>query len=216
MKKAAPPSVMREEEIRALLDRYACPVPFHQVRTRFLGNIAAPGMTVSPMQVVQGLWGGELPEFESLDAANELIGALVMGLWNQLTRHQQRSAPFRLLRPVIGPTREGLATLGLMRRQELDGFIEGLFGVAEEAEFPERAHQALGSLGEMRALFTGVADVAADVTKPGSEADVQSTMRLVRDMTKIAEHEIHALVLACARSRRQMLAGFPAKKPTLH
>jgi hypothetical protein len=49
-------------------------------------------------------------------------GALIMGLWNQLTRHQKRSAPFRLTRPDVAATREGLATLALIRRQELDGF----------------------------------------------------------------------------------------------
>ena len=40
--------------------------------------------------------GGELPVFGSIDAANELIGATIMGLWNRLTRHQDRNAPFRL------------------------------------------------------------------------------------------------------------------------
>jgi hypothetical protein len=37
--------------------------------------------------------------FNSVDAANKLIGALIMGLWNRLTRHQERRAPFRLVRP---------------------------------------------------------------------------------------------------------------------
>ena len=50
---------------------------------------------------------------------------LVMGLWNRLTRHQDRSSPFRLMRIDSAPTREGLAALALMRRQELEGFIEG-------------------------------------------------------------------------------------------
>jgi len=35
-------------------------------------------MGASPMKEVETLWGGELPEFESIEAANELIGALVM------------------------------------------------------------------------------------------------------------------------------------------
>jgi hypothetical protein len=38
------PSTATDEEVRALLVRYRCPVPFHVVRTRFLGNIASPGM----------------------------------------------------------------------------------------------------------------------------------------------------------------------------
>jgi hypothetical protein len=127
-----------EEEVRALLERYRCPVPFHEVRTRFLGNVATPLMSASPIKMVEGLWSGKLPEFSSIDEANELIGALIMGLWNQLTRHQKRSAPFRLTRPDVAATREGLATLTLIRRQELDGFVEGLFGAEKTLDLPER------------------------------------------------------------------------------
>ena len=147
------PSPASDEQVRALLERYKCPVPFHEVRTRFLGNIASPVMSASPIKVVQDLWGGELPPFDTIDEANELIGALVMGLWNRLTRHQDRASPFRLLRIDTAPTREGLAALALMRRQELDGFIEGLFGREEVVDLPERAHRGLDELGQMRALF---------------------------------------------------------------
>jgi hypothetical protein len=92
-------------------------VPFHEVRTRFLGNVATPAMSASPIKMVEGLWGGELPVFDTIDATNELIGALVMGLWNRLTRHQERNAPFRLTRLDIAATWEGLATLALIRRE---------------------------------------------------------------------------------------------------
>ena len=34
-----------EQAVRDLLERYACPVPLHVVRTRFLGSIATPVMT---------------------------------------------------------------------------------------------------------------------------------------------------------------------------
>lgn len=216
MKKPPPPTSTSEEQVRTLLVRYACPVPFHEVRTRFLGSIASPGVDISPMKLVQELWGGELPEFESLDAANELIGALVMGLWNGLSRHQERSAPFRLLRHAIEPTREELAALGLMRMQELDGFFHGLFGADEEAEVPERASRGLDSLSKMRTMFALVVDAAGDKTKPGTIKNMETTLRLLRAITKNAEHEIHAIVLACERSRRQMLAGFMVKKPTIH
>jgi hypothetical protein len=101
MAKRAAPVIATDEEVRILLERYRCPVPFHEVRTRFLGNIATPAVGVSPIKIVEGLWGGELPEFNSIDAANELIGALIMGLWNRLTRHQERNAPFRLVRPDV-------------------------------------------------------------------------------------------------------------------
>lgn len=216
MKKPLAPTPASDKQVRALLERFACPVPFHEVRTRFLGNIAAPSMSASPMKVVGGLWGGELPEFETIDDANELIRALIAGLWNRLTRHQDRSAPFRLTRAEVGATREGLAALALVRRQELDGFIEGLFGKEEIVDFPERAHSGLERLAQMRALFATVVDVATDLSKPGSIRDMEMTLRHVREMIKNAEHEMHTIVLACKRARKQMLADFPATKPTMH
>jgi hypothetical protein len=80
MTKHTNPIPASDEQVRTLLERYKCPVPFHEVRTRFLGNIATPVVSASPLKVVEDLWGGELPAFDSIDAANELIGALVMGL----------------------------------------------------------------------------------------------------------------------------------------
>jgi hypothetical protein len=168
------------------------------------------------METLAALWGGELPAFDTLDAANELIGVLVMGLWNRLSRHQERSAPFRLTRIEVPVTREGLTALALMRREELDGFIDGLFGVHESLDFPERAHKALGVLAEIRAMLEGVREVAADPTKPASSADIAGTLRHLREFTRIAEHEMHELVLSCTRARRQMLRTMPVAKPVLH
>jgi hypothetical protein len=55
MAKPAVPPTATDDEVRALLVRYRRPMPFHEVRTRFLGNIASPGMRVSPIKVVEGL-----------------------------------------------------------------------------------------------------------------------------------------------------------------
>ena len=210
------PITASDEQVRALLVRYACPVPFHEVRTRCLGNIASPGIGVSPIKMIASLWGGKLPEFDTKDAVNELIGALFMGLWNRLTKHQDRNAPFRMTRSSIAPTREGLATLALMRRQELDGFVEGLFGQEEVVDVPERALRGLDNLADMRALFAATADFATDETKPAPLKEMETTLRLLREMTKNAEHEMHASVLSCKRARKLMLAGIPTQKPTIH
>jgi hypothetical protein len=104
----------------------------------------------------------------------------------------------------------------MLRRQELEGFVEGLFGKEEALDFPERAHRGLGMLSEMWALFEGTEAVARDETKPGTVRDMEKTLRLLRQMTKDAEHEIHAILLPCKRARRQMIASLPAQKPTLH
>ena len=42
-----------DRSVRALLARYACPIPFHAVRTRFLGNIATPKLDASPVQTIK-------------------------------------------------------------------------------------------------------------------------------------------------------------------
>jgi hypothetical protein len=210
------PSPASDEQVRALVECYKCPVPFHEVRTRFLGNIASPVMSASPIKVVQDLWGGELPPFDTIDHANELIGALVMGFWNRLTRYQDRNSSFRLLRIDTAPTRGGLATLALMRRQELDGFVAGLFGRNDAIDLPEQAGRSLNELAEMRAAFVAVFDVVSDETKSATDRDMETTVRHTREMTKSAEHEMHAIVMACARARKQMLAGVATRKPTVH
>ena len=51
-----------------------------------------------------------IPGLGHIYKGHKLIGALIMGLWNPLTRHQERSAPFRLVRPDVTATRAGLAT----------------------------------------------------------------------------------------------------------
>jgi len=184
MAKLRPPPTATDEDVRALLARYRCPVPFHEVRTRFLGNVASPAMSSSPIKMVEDLWGGELPAFDSMDAANELISALVMGLWNRLTRHQDRDSPFRLTRIETAPTREALAALALMRVQEIEGFVHGLFGREEEIDLPERAHRALDDLGKMRALFGAVQKVASGVVKDATLDNMEVTLRHMREMTK--------------------------------
>jgi hypothetical protein len=216
MAKHTNPAPATDEQVRALLERYKCPVPFHEVHTRFLGNVATPVMSASPIKTVKDLWGGELPAFDSIDAANDLIGALIMGLWNRLTRHQDRNAPFRLMRVEIAPTRQGLAALALMRGQELDGFVDGLFGGEEAVDLPERAHRGAENLGEMRALVSAVLHVATDETKAAADTDIETTLRHMREITKNAEHEMHAIILSCKRARRQTLAALPLKKPSLH
>jgi hypothetical protein len=214
-KKPTPPTAS-DDQVRALLQRYRCPVPFHAVRTRFLGNIASLDMQPSAIKTVEALWGGELPAFNTIDAANELIGALVMGLWNRLTRHQERSAPFRLTRIEIPTTREGMGKLALLRQEELDGFVEGLFGDQESLDLPERAHRALGTLAEIRAMLEASRELADDLTKPAAPADIAVTLGHFRELTRIAEHEMHEAVLSCTRARRQMMQALPATKPILH
>lgn len=191
-------------------------MPFHAVRTRLLGNIASPSISVSPLDTVKALWGGELPEFDSLDALNAFLAALIMGLWNRLARHQERSVPFRLTRVDPMPTRANVAYIALIRREELEGFVEGLFGKAESLDLPERAHRALELLSEVRVFWEAMRDLAADPTKPAVRDELAKAVAHARELTRIGEHEIHEAVLSCTRARRQMLQLMSVTKPTVH
>jgi hypothetical protein len=179
LKKPSIPPV-NEKQVKSLLKKYDCPVPYHEVRTRFLGNIATPAMTASPMHIVKGLWGGEMPEFESLEAVNDLIGALVNGLWNSLTRHQKRTEPFRLVRVPTEATRAGLTSYILMRRQEIDGFVEGLFNGQDDIQLPEKATASLDIIAQLRAMLVGAHTLVADESKPGSDAEFARTLKNIR------------------------------------
>jgi hypothetical protein len=130
-----PVKAVSDVEVRVLLDRFRCPVPFHAVRTRFLGDIASPVMSAWPLDAVKALWGGELPEFDSLDAVNELLRILVMGLWNRLSRHQERSAPFRLVRIEIPETGEGLAHIASSAERSWTGLSRGCSEKSKASNF---------------------------------------------------------------------------------
>jgi hypothetical protein len=60
------PPPASDEQVRALLERYKCTVPFHEARARFLGNIARPAGLASRIRVVEELWGGQLRRGETV------------------------------------------------------------------------------------------------------------------------------------------------------
>lgn len=213
MKKAS--SAPSNKAARAMLEKHGCPVPFHEVRTRFLGNIATPALAASPLQIIKGLWSGELPVFDGIDELNELLNALVHGLWNDLTRHQKRSQPFRLTRVPMEPTAANLAQYGLIRREELDGFIEGLFNGEEAIDLPERAHEAIGHLAELRAMMAGICELVSR-DPDADDRTLGATFKNLHELTRIMETEIHEAVLSCTRARRQMIKGILTEKPTVH
>jgi hypothetical protein len=130
-------------------------------------------MAASPMDTVASLWGGELPVFDSLDSAKELLRVLVMGFWNQLARHQERNALFPLLRIDIPATREGLARRALIRRHEVVGFIQGLFGKEQGLALPQRARYALEAMAEAGGLY----EFASNPAKPVSADDIAQLHR---------------------------------------
>ncbi len=211
-----PRNARNEQRARSLLKEYKCPVPYHEVRTRFLGNIASPSVVASPVQTVKNLWGGSLPAVENLEALNDLFDVLINDLWNSLTRHQKRSEPFRLVRTMPEPSRAGLAAYAMLRQQEIDGFVEGLFNGLDEIDLPERAEAALDIVRQMRAMLTGLHALALDETKTHSDKEFAAALKQVEDLTPIIEREINEIVLACTRVRRQMLKNQAFPGPSFH
>jgi hypothetical protein len=214
IKKAA--QVPNEKTVKALLEKHGCPVPFHKVRTRFLGSIATPELSTSPLQIIKDLWDGELPVFDRIGELNELLDALVQGLWNDLTRYQKRSQSFRLIRVLMEPTAANLGQYGLIRFQELDGFIDGLFSGKEAIDLPERAHEAVAHLAELRAMMASICDLVARDPDADDRTQLDATFKHLRELTGIMETEIHEAVLSCTRARRQMLRGIVTARPTIH
>ena len=166
-----------------------------------MGAIASPAIDVSPMGVVAALWHGELPQFDSADDVEVLVNTLMSGLWNRLARHQDSREPFRLTRELVAATRAGLAALAAMRAQELDGFMDGLFGGAEQLNFPEKAHRALTRLEEVRQMFDAAAAMLIDDTKPASAQALAEFARNTREMTRIADDLINKIIQSCKRAR---------------
>jgi len=206
-----------DKKVRDLLVKYDCPVPFHAVRTRLLGNIATPRLDASPVQTVKDLWGGELPEFDDMDAVNLLFQDL-MSLWNNLAKHQSHSKPFKLSREVVGSTDDDLRRLCQVRTEELEGFVDGLFGVEENIDLPERVVEGMEQLDEINAMIHGVIDLLTrKPAPPSSDKDRAATLKNVKDLSRIAEKEIHAVILSCKRARAQSLSqSGPSPRSTFH
>lgn len=203
-------------QVKALLQRYNCPVPYHEVRTRFLGNIASPHMSASPLRIVENLWGGELPPFDTMDDANALIDALVNGLWNALALHQKRTEPFRLVRVQGDPSPETLARIGRVRREEIDGFVEGLFHGQEEIDLPDKASKALDVLAEIRAMMAGMVDLAENRFQPEEIRQLAKTLKHVGELQRIIEREMHVVVLESTRARRTAIRDAAGTGPKMH
>ena len=202
--------------VRALLERYACPIPFHIVRMRFLGNIATPKLDVSPIETIKSFWGGELPEFDNRAAVNELLEAL-MSLWNELARHQSVTKPVQLVRMAIKPDPGNLIRLCQTRTEELEGFIDGLFGDEEVINLPKRANEALSHLADINAMLHGTIDLMARELAPSaSQEDMMSTFKNVVELSRIVEKELHAVVLSGKRARQQAISTIAVDKPTIH
>ena len=194
-----------DKDVQSLLLRLRCPTPLHVLRTLFLGHIASPRLDVSPMAPVAQAWGGEMPEFASTEAVEEVVEVLVHGLWNRLSEHQSTRNPFRLARFEVLPTRQALHDLARVRTRELKGFVDGLFGPETEMLLPQKAHEAVVALAELHAMFDGAARLLADEAKPAPTDELKALLRNLQQLTIVADEQINKAVQSCKRARGRRL-----------
>ena len=190
-----------DEAVAALLKKYECPTSFFAARTMLMGTIAAPSANLSPLAAIKRFWQGQMPTFASGDDAQALFDVLINGFWNRLADHQSSRHPFQLHRASVAITRSELGAQALMRKQEIAGFVSGLFGSEERLHLPEKADQALRSLAEIHSMFSASADLLVDSTKPAAESSLLECARNAHNMTVIAEAAINKVVQACKRAR---------------
>jgi len=203
-----------EAKVRALLQQYACPAAYHQVRAQFLGAIASPA-GVSAITEMQRLWGGQLPTFANIDAANGFMAALVMGLWNQLTRHSEPGSPMRLTKIEHTANDTALRMLAKTRTEEIAAFLSGFYAGRGSVQVPEDIDHALDVLAELGGMFEGIVNLPKEPDTKKSRAEIASILVNLDQLTEIAEIEMHRVCVSGAALR----AGGPhaqAPKRTTH
>lgn len=168
------------------------------------------------MQTIQALWGGEFPPFDRMEDLNHLLHVLMDGVWNRLTAHQKPNNPFKLTRLTVKPTREGLHHYALVRNQEIEGFMDGLFGPQKELDLPESARDGLEVLGEIRAMLLGAINLLENTGTPAAPEDLKGLIDNFQELATILEKEMNSVILSCARARREALAAAQQAKPTVH
>lgn len=213
MKQNPRPGNLKATDIKRLLKRYNCPMPYLAVRARFLGCIACPSIDTNPVQALEALWHGAMPEFESIEDANELMQGLINGVWNPLTRQLSENKPFRLTRMRTPRDSAGLKRFAQTRVNEIDAFVDGLFDGEDAIDLPETAYLAVQTLNELISFFESFVQFADE---PVTEAEFSDTVRQSRQLSQIVEQEINAAVQSCTQARRAALSRAGGGRSTLH
>ena len=208
--------IEQEQNIAQLLDRYDCQLMFHEIRTCFMGAIACPIPDINPMQMVNNIWGGQLPQFANITDANTFFDALINQLWNSLTEHQEPKNPFELTKWQYKATKKDLAALAEVRTDEIAIFIEAIEGPDEDVRLPRRAVQAVRVLEEIYGFLSGIELMSVDNSIPKSKSEVAELLMQMEQMTAIAELEINEAIIACHKKRMNLLKRKPNIKRPLH
>lgn len=183
--------------LKKILKAHDCPLELHEVRMRILGHLIAPEPGVSPIDAVQGLWGGELPEVDDIDELNEILDIVMRGIWNPLALQVRvKRERIKLSKPPAGKTSKALSRIALFRFQELLRFEEGLLGGDEFVDIPQSAAETMRTLGELAQLFASVHNTIESGAL-GTADDLNGLRANVAQLVTIAETEVNAAIDAC-------------------
>lgn len=207
---AAPGS---EAKVRALLQQYGCPLAYHEVRAQFLGAIASPEVG-SAITEMQRLWGGQMPSFANIDAANEFMAVLVMGLWNQLTRHSEPGSPVSLSKIQHAANDTGLRVLAQTRKEELAAFLSGFYGGSSSVKVPDDIDRELNVLAELGGMFEGILNMPKEPDTKASRAEIASLLEKLDQLAEIAEIEMHRIGVAGVAVRASGSTSQPLVRTT--
>ena len=203
--KSVPKSTIAADALHAdakrLLKKYKCEYELHEVRAQFMGAIASPMDQVNPMQELKSLWNGELPPFKNMNAVNELLQVLGMGLWNQLSAHCDPENPFELTAVTIVNTDKELKRFAQVKRDEIESFIAGFFQGEESIKLPPEIGESLDVLEDLVGMFAGV--VAIPKKSQESQAEITGLMQELQKISAIAQKEINIIITSTAQARRQ-------------
>ena len=115
-----------DEKTKELLRRYRPALSFAEMRAATAGAVLTVE-TVQPSELMAHLFGDEGPKFEDLDAAKNWSSCM-MGLWNELTVHQDKEKPFLFSewQVDVSSENEELLRLASAREKEIEQFLWGL------------------------------------------------------------------------------------------
>jgi hypothetical protein len=117
------------------------------------------------------------------------------------------------------PTREELARLALVRREEIDAFVAGLFSGSKAVNLTKQASFALDRMADMRSMLQKLRNYLDDPMNDAPLSGLEASLQSVRDLTAPLEEAMLKVVSQCRAAREQETQA-PAeqapKKRVLH
>lgn len=204
------PTDPTDRHLHALLQRSGSSLPIHIARARLLGTLASAEDRRLSLQAYAELCGDCRPT-QPPAAARQPSTASVESIAEQLAQSVAAGKSFRLYPVAAKATRASLAHLALVRREEIDAFVDGLFGSCDYIDIDRSAERALDTMAQIRALLQQLRKHLDDPVKPASSRGLIKSLRSVEKLMQPLEAAMNAIVAQC-----QGQARTAPKHPPVH